>query len=195
MYIFVYNQYILLFAALQYGPTGTYKAFGGRDVTVALSIPCTTAACVAKTLNRPYTAFEQKSIDRWLEFFTQHDKYKLIGRLIALDPVDVYVDVELLSENDTAVDTAHTHTLSGVHSDNTHHKHHMHISSTKADHAHTTEEESPVEQPGDEGTDTHTTTSTTTTPHTHIHSTDENIASTTSHPDATTTATVEVTIE
>ena len=193
MYIFVYNQYTLSLAALQYGPTGTYKAFGGRDVTVALSIPCTTAACVAKTLNRPYTAFEQKSIDRWLEFFTQHDKYKLIGRLIALDPVDVYVDLELLSDNDTAVDSAHTHTQTPTQNDNIHEKHHIHISSTKSDqNPSTTEEQESSEQPG--GEDTYHTT-TTTTPYTHIHSTDEDVDSTIPSLDTTTTATVEVTIE
>lgn len=59
---------------------------------------------MAKTLNRPFTISEQKSIERWVEFFTQHDKYKLVGRLVSFDPIDVFVDRELLREDHSATE-------------------------------------------------------------------------------------------
>ena len=74
-----------------YGINGKYHLFVGKDATRAYATGCLDATdtinCVTSNTDG-LSDKEFKEISRWMELYDTHDKYKLVGYLIDVDPVD-----------------------------------------------------------------------------------------------------------
>jgi hypothetical protein len=68
-----------------YGPGGGYHAFAGRDASRGFL-----TGCFANSDNhdlRGLSAEQLRSLDDWVAFYVNHDKYKLVGELrVDVDP-------------------------------------------------------------------------------------------------------------
>ena len=73
-----------------YGPGKSYHAFVGVDASRAFALGCVEPECVSDDL-AGLSAAELRELDRWTELYETHDKYTLVGALVA-DPVDAILD-------------------------------------------------------------------------------------------------------
>ncbi len=86
-----------------YGPGRSYHHFVGRDASRAFATGCCKGECLISSLKGLAPALI-KEVDRWVELYEYHDKYKFVGLLIE-DPVEkalensIYEEKLLLNEN------------------------------------------------------------------------------------------------
>lgn len=120
IYLSVKNRiYDVSYNRKYYGPGKPYHIFTGRDATYAYATGCSKEECLNPPSTRlknanngsdssiDYTAEELVEIDRWLELYDQHDKYRLVGLLVE-DPVERFVATELECGNGGADSCAAT---------------------------------------------------------------------------------------
>jgi len=79
-----------------YGPGKNYACFVGRDSSLHYATGCTDFDCPGDVNN--LNEDEQRALNKWLEFYHNHDKYKYVGRLIP-DPVETALERELGDTN------------------------------------------------------------------------------------------------
>eukprot|EP01038_Epipyxis_sp_PR26KG_P008194 gene8194-11084_t len=98
LYISIRNRvYDVSAARKMYGPGKSYHVFVGRDATRAFATGCTKEECMLSSIDG-LTSEQLHEIDRWIELYETHDKYKYIGKLIS-DPVNSLVDKEVEENN------------------------------------------------------------------------------------------------
>ena len=89
-----------------YGPGSGYHSLVGREAASAFAHGCSHHEVCFQTPVDQLTPEQLLEVDRWIDLYRNHDKYKLVGRLVS-DPVDQIVDNELHSdqhENETIID-------------------------------------------------------------------------------------------
>uniref|UniRef100_A0A7S2I8G2 Cytochrome b5 heme-binding domain-containing protein n=1 Tax=Helicotheca tamesis TaxID=374047 RepID=A0A7S2I8G2_9STRA len=64
-----------------YGPEGQYHDFVGKDATRAFATGCLKEECITSDMDG-LNEKELKEIDRWIELYETHDKYKFVGKLV-----------------------------------------------------------------------------------------------------------------
>lgn len=74
-----------------YGPGKNYNCFVGRDASLHYATGCTDIKCPGDPNN--LNEDEQRALNKWLEFYHNHDKYRYVGRLIP-DPVETVLERE-----------------------------------------------------------------------------------------------------
>eukprot|EP00607_Mallomonas_marina_P009815 CAMPEP_0182419598 /NCGR_PEP_ID=MMETSP1167-20130531/4015_1 /TAXON_ID=2988 /ORGANISM="Mallomonas Sp, Strain CCMP3275" /LENGTH=449 /DNA_ID=CAMNT_0024594599 /DNA_START=218 /DNA_END=1567 /DNA_ORIENTATION=- len=70
-----------------YGSKGSYRYLIAKDATLALKTGCLSDKCIAQALKDGIPESLDVEVDRWLELYHNHDKYKYVGRLVS-DPVE-----------------------------------------------------------------------------------------------------------
>lgn len=80
-----------------YGPGKAYSNLVGKDSTRAFANGCTEDACLGSSMEG-LNEMQLTEIDKWHDFYHNHDKYKYVGRL-AIDPVDAVIEKELNKDN------------------------------------------------------------------------------------------------
>ena len=79
-----------------YGKGRSYHRFVGRDATRAFGTACTQNEClVSSTVG--LDADQLREVDRWLDFYERHDKYRYVGQIIR-DPVEEALQATQLEE-------------------------------------------------------------------------------------------------
>lgn len=73
-----------------YGENGKYHGFVGTDATRAFATGCTREECISSS-TEGLTESELREIDRWVELYETHDKYKFVGHLVD-DPVNAILN-------------------------------------------------------------------------------------------------------
>jgi len=86
-----------------YGPGKSYYAFVGKDATRAFATGCLEEKCISSSMDG-LSDSEMKEIDRWVELYHNHDKYKYIGKLVD-DHIDSMVDEEILHQSEDESDS------------------------------------------------------------------------------------------
>lgn len=85
-----------------YGPGGSYHPLVGIDGTKAFATGCLEEDCIHITVKEsPLTEEEQVEVNRWLDFYKNHDKYEYVGRVIETSVVDSLVsqEIDIAQEN------------------------------------------------------------------------------------------------
>lgn len=82
-----------------YGEGGSYHKFVGKDATYAFATGCLQEECLVSTKEN-LTEKEKKEIQRWIELYDTHDKYKFVGHIVA-DPVAEILEREENNEKET----------------------------------------------------------------------------------------------
>lgn len=90
MYVSVKELIFDVSAALDiYGPGHAYHSLVGRNATLAFANACVEEECFHNTDG--LTTEDYEDVDRWVEFYYSHDKYKFVGRLVH-NPIDSILD-------------------------------------------------------------------------------------------------------
>lgn len=93
-----------------YGPGKNYACFVGRDASLHYATGCTDDVCPGDVNN--LNEDEKRALNKWLEFYHNHDKYKYVGRLIP-DPVETALERELGGDG-SDVQQQHGEAASGI---------------------------------------------------------------------------------
>jgi hypothetical protein len=83
-----------VFCSLRLRTSGNYHYFAGRDSTRAYATGCANEACLKSANSLENLQQDEKDqIQKWIELYHTHDKYKFVGKLVA-DPVDAILAAE-----------------------------------------------------------------------------------------------------
>jgi len=81
-----------------YAEGGKYHSFIGRDATRAFALGCTREDCISSETD-DLTEDQWKEVNRWIELYETHDKYKFVGSLVE-NPVDIILERDYHDEID-----------------------------------------------------------------------------------------------
>mmetsp|Transcript_21724 Transcript_21724/g.29909 ORF Transcript_21724/g.29909 Transcript_21724/m.29909 type:complete len:268 (+) Transcript_21724:117-920(+) len=105
IYISVKGQIFDLSAARHfYGPGKAYHALVGKEAASAFAKGCFTSQCLSTPMSQ-LTEQQLLEVDRWIDLYRNHDKYKFVG-MLATDPIDdIFADDEKnLSESQSNIE-------------------------------------------------------------------------------------------
>jgi len=85
-----------------YGEGGSYHKFVGKDATYAFATGCLQEECLISS-TEGLTEKEKREIQRWVELYDTHDKYKFVGHIVA-DPINEILEREEQNDNEMVHD-------------------------------------------------------------------------------------------
>jgi predicted heme/steroid binding protein len=92
-----------------YGPGKSYSNLVAKDSTRGFANGCTEDKCLGSSLEG-LTEEQLKEVDKWHDFYHNHDKYKYVGK-VALDPVDAVIELEFTSGEECNSPECQTNTI------------------------------------------------------------------------------------